>query len=46
MKLQLDSVGSDKIQFVRERIDDLVGKEVQLKLNNIAAASNNPMLME
>jgi uncharacterized protein Veg len=39
-------MGSDKIQFVRDKIDDLVGKEVQLKLNNIAAASGNPMIME
>jgi hypothetical protein len=38
LKLQLEQVGGDKIAFVREKIDDLVHKEVQLKLNNIAAS--------
>ena len=33
-------MGQDKITFVREKIDDLVHKEVQLKLNNIAASSD------
>ena len=32
----MEQVGNDKITFVREKIDDLVNKEVQLKLNNIA----------
>lgn len=35
--MQLEQVGSDKITFVREKIDSLVNKEVQLKLNNLAA---------
>jgi hypothetical protein len=34
------------VAFVREKIDDLVHKEVQLKLNNIAASTGNPHLME
>lgn len=38
LRLQLEQVGSDKITFVREKIDSLVNKEVQLKLNNIAAS--------
>ena len=37
LQQQLEQVGNDKITFVREKIDELVHKEVQLKLNNIAA---------
>ena len=37
LRMQLEQVGSDKITFVREKIDSLVNKEVQLKLNNLAA---------
>ena len=46
----MEQLGSDKLTFVREKIDDLVQKEVQLKLNNIAAATGgqikNPHLVE
>lgn len=35
LKMQLQQVGSDKITFAREKIDELVHKEVQLKLNNM-----------
>ena len=37
IRQQMEQLGNDKITFVREKIDDLVHKEVQLKLNNIAA---------
>jgi len=37
LRLHLEQVGNDKVTFVREKIDELVHKEVQLKLNNIAA---------
>lgn len=40
VKQQMEQLGNDKITFVREKIDDLVHKEVQLKLNNIAANSS------
>jgi hypothetical protein len=47
LKVQVESsAGGDKVAFVREKIDDLVHKEVQLKLNNIAASTGNPHLME
>lgn len=46
LKVQIESAGGDKVAFVREKIDDLVHKEVQLKLNNIAASTGNPHLME
>lgn len=49
LKVQVESMAAgsaDKVSFVRDKIDDLVHKEVQLKLNNIAAATGNPHLME
>ncbi len=36
LRMQLEQLGNDKISFVREKIDELVHKEVQLKLNNMA----------
>ena len=41
MRTQLEQVGNDKITFAREKIDELVHKEVQLKLNLIAQNSNS-----
>lgn len=38
LRMQLEQLNQDKITFVREKIDELVNKEVQLKLNNIAAS--------
>ena len=35
MYAQLQQVENDKVTFVREKIDELVHKEVQLKLNTI-----------
>ena len=51
LKLRLETAGTGagpntNNTFVREKIDDLVHKEVQLKLNNIAASTGNPHLME
>ena len=37
IRTQLEQLSNDKVTFVREKIDDLVHKEVQLKLNNIKA---------
>ena len=38
----MEQVENDKISFVREKIDELVHKEVQLKLNNIASSEGTP----
>jgi len=36
LRQQLEQIKNDKIAFVRDKINDLVHKEVQLKLNNMA----------
>lgn len=36
LRHMLEQVDSDKVQFAREKIDQLVHKEVQLKLNAMA----------
>jgi hypothetical protein len=36
--MHMQQMEGDKISFARGKIDELVHKEVQLKLNNIAAS--------
>jgi len=49
VRLQLDHLSNsngDRVQFMKDKIEEVVNKEVKLKLNNLAQLSNNPMQLE
>lgn len=39
MRMQIEQVGGDKITFVREKIDELVNREVKIRLNGMGNTS-------